>query len=67
MVDLDLTHQVEPHYCKESETWEPLAILPFLDPEHSTSSFYRAFYFPGPSDLHNSYGDYCLLRRVKRN
>ena len=63
MVDLDLPHQAEQRYCTDTEHWTTLAMLPFLDAEHSTSSFYRAFYFPGSSDLYNAYGQYCLLKR----
>jgi len=63
MIDLDLPYQNEDHYCLDSDTWQTLALYPFLDVERSTSAFFRAFYFPGRSDLHNAYGQYCLLRR----
>lgn len=63
MIDFDLPHQSEEHYCLDDVHWRTLASLPFLDVEHSTHSFYRAFYFPGTSDLHNTYGQYCLLKR----
>ena len=66
LLDLDLSHQEEAHYCLDHETWQTLALLSFLDVEKSPSAFYRAFYVPGKSDLYNTYGQYCLLRRRPR-
>ena len=66
IIDLDLPHQLEPHY-NNSPDWQVLVAWPFLDAENSSSPFYRAFYVPGKSELHNSFGQYCLLKRRVHN
>ena len=67
LVDLDFPHDpvsstYEPRYAVQSDTWERVACLPFLDARHS-SLLTRTLWLPGETwQSLNKYGDYCLLR-----
>ena len=62
IIDLDLPHQIEPHYVADTNRWEVILSLPFLDSHNSPNSFFRAFNVPGKSDFYNTYARYYLIK-----
>jgi len=61
LIDLDLPHQSEPHYAADSQHWETLLAVPFLDAHHSPKQLYRALWVPTLSEHYNAYAPYVLL------
>jgi alpha-1,2-mannosyltransferase len=61
---IDLELQEEPPYYSEQDEWQMIHRSPFLDAKHSPV-LTRAFYIPIISEQKNTFGDYCLLKRVK--
>jgi len=70
LIDLDFpSHPVEsalePRYAIQSDTWERVECLPFLDARHSPL-LSRVLWVPGEKWRRlNVWGDYCLLRNKK--
>ncbi|THV07497.1 glycosyltransferase family 22 protein [Dendrothele bispora CBS 962.96] len=70
LIDLDYpSHPVEsalePRYAVQSDTWERVECLPFLDARHSPM-LSRVLWVPGEKWRQlNAWGDYCLLRNKK--
>jgi len=63
IIDLDLSHQNEPHYHTKKSTWKVIYEHPFLNAQHSTNPIARAFYIPIFSSKHNQFASYQLLAR----
>ena len=63
------TTKLEPAYVEDGENWERLKCLPFLDAA-STGVVGRMGWVPDlpfiPTRFKRTYGEYCLLRRRKR-
>ncbi|KAK7465430.1 mannosyltransferase [Stygiomarasmius scandens] len=70
LIDLDFpSHPVEsalePRYAIQSDTWERVECIPFLDARHSPL-LSRVLWVPGEKWRQlNVWGDYCLLRNKK--
>ncbi|KAL0581041.1 mannosyltransferase [Marasmius crinis-equi] len=70
LIDLDFPEHpvetpLEPRYAVQSDTWERVECLPFLDSRH-TPLWARVLYVPLASwRAAGSWGDYCLLRNRK--
>jgi alpha-1,2-mannosyltransferase len=64
IIDLALTHQVEPHYENDAD-YEIVFEQEFLDSSLSPSP-YRSFYIPSLSRAHNVYARYLLLKSKSR-
>lgn len=47
---------------QDSGLFQPIHCAPFLDAANSRS-LTRAFYIPVISEVHNTYGEYCLYQR----
>ncbi|KAF7436487.1 mannosyltransferase [Pleurotus ostreatus] len=71
IVDLDFPkHPVssanEPRYAVNTDTYDRVACIPFLDARHS-SLLTRTLWMPGEKwQSMNEFGDYCLLRNRER-
>ncbi|THH13499.1 hypothetical protein EW146_g6729 [Bondarzewia mesenterica] len=67
LMDLDFPHDpvssvYEPRWAVQTDTWDRVSCLPFLDARHS-SVLTRTLWLPGETwQTTNTYGDYCLLR-----
>lgn len=71
LLDLDFPQHptsslLEPRYATDSQTWERVDCVPFLDARHS-SLLTRTLWLPGKTwQSLNEFGDYCLLKNRKR-
>lgn len=65
IVDLDLPHQIEPHYYLMSQKWDVLYEEDYLDVEHSPR-WTRIFFIPVLSRKLNTYQPYTLLHRIPK-
>ncbi|KAJ3844927.1 glycosyltransferase family 22 protein [Lentinula raphanica] len=67
LIDVDFpthpsTSLLEPRYAVETDTWDRVHCLPFLDAQHSPL-LSRILWLPGERwRSMNAWGDYCLLR-----
>ena len=63
------TTKLEPNYIADTEHWERIKCLPFLDAA-STGIIGRLFWIPDlpfvPQRFKRVYGEYCLLQRRKK-
>jgi alpha-1,2-mannosyltransferase len=70
LIDLDFPQDpvsslLEPRYVADTETWEVVSCIPFLDARHSPLVT-RVLWMPGETwQSLNTFGDYCLLRNKK--
>ncbi|ESK90937.1 glycosyltransferase family 22 protein [Moniliophthora roreri MCA 2997] len=71
LIDLDFPEHpvesaLEPRYAVQTQTWERVSCLPFLDARYSPL-LSRVLWVPGKRWRQlNSWGDYCLLRNKGR-
>ncbi|XP_010537732.1 PREDICTED: dol-P-Man:Man(6)GlcNAc(2)-PP-Dol alpha-1,2-mannosyltransferase [Tarenaya hassleriana] len=64
LVELQLSRPY-PYRGSDLSTWEPIAVLPYLDRELSPAT-YRSFFIPYKWQEKNVFGKYSLLRRVPK-
>ncbi|KAL5535984.1 ALG9 [Sanghuangporus sanghuang] len=68
LIDLDFPEHpssspLEPRYAVDSDKWDRMHCVPFLDSRHS-SLLTRVIWLPGKWwQSRNSFGDYCLLKK----
>jgi alpha-1,2-mannosyltransferase len=61
----DETTKLEPNYTAMTKEWEVYKSLPFINAKKS-NRFMRAFYIPVVNELFVKYGNFNILRRIKK-